>query len=126
MDVYSVAMDMSSEKKISFVVPGPIMGYRASVARAHDPKYKAYKERVRLCALAAGFRFDDEGCRHPVLSVSIYWKRSARIDWSNVVKAIEDALWKRDRHVDPGVFCVFRDSGREEAVVEIALTRRDR
>jgi hypothetical protein len=109
--------------ELTFTIPGPLLGYRASVARAHDPKYKAYKEAVRLYALAAGLAElprDIDKCKHPQLSVFIRWRRKARIDWKNVVGAIEDALWAQDRDVDPGSFAVFRETGMpEEAKVII-------
>src|SRR5687768_4555761 len=87
-----------------FIVPGPLLGYRASIRRAFDPKYKAFKERVAWIATGSGVplhKLDPKASRIE-LGVYVYWRRTPRIDWKNVYGSIEDALFKQDRLVHPG------------------------
>ena len=83
----------------TFSVPGPLLGYRASVLRAFDPKYKAFKARVRALATAAGVPLAILSGEAGALRVNIHWRKKARIDGVNVFKAVEDAVWKQDRRV---------------------------
>jgi Endodeoxyribonuclease RusA len=104
---------------LTFVIDGPLMGYRKDVAYSHSEKYKAYKTYIRYRLLAAGIarapKWIDDVI--PKLSVAIQWKKKARIDWDNVVKAVSDAIWKNDRNVDPDLFMVIRNSGKPESAL---------
>lgn len=124
-----------SGKVVEFRVDAPLLGYRASAARVFErgpwskvPKYKAFKERVYLLALQAGFPGGHEvDPEHPPrLSVSIYWKGKPRVDWKNVVGALEDSLWRQDRYVVPGEFSVCYGCGEEYAIVRICFDEGDR
>lgn len=117
-------------KVIEFVVDAPLLGYRASAARVFErssgsrvPKYRVYKDKVYLLALESGFPAGHEvdPGNPPELSVDIFWARTPRVDWKNVVGAIEDALWRQDRYVKPGRFCVSHGCGREYAEVRIVF-----
>ena len=80
-----------------FRVEGQLLGYRASIKAAHDPRYKAFKQAVRLVANTAGV---PSHCPKDVsIKVEVFWKKTARIDLSNVQKAVEDALWSQDRYI---------------------------
>lgn len=96
------------------------MGYRKDVAYSHSKGYKGYKRDVQLYALAAGMaRLKLPPGARPKLSVFISWRKKARIDWTNVVKALEDSLWPQDRNVDPGTFKVLRGQQVEQAHVVV-------
>lgn len=106
--------------KWRFEVEGPLLGYRASVRRAFDPKYRAFKDKVGWLAVQAGVPVGklDPSEAMVKLSVFVYWKKTPRIDWSNVYKAVEDALFKQDRYVQPGQLNGFNySSGRPDGEV---------
>jgi hypothetical protein len=92
-----------------FTVRHRIFGYRRP--RDHGSNYKAYlkfKDNVRVYALAVGFRSDVRpGNGGDVYRLSVFprWNRLPRSDWSNVFKAIEDALFSFDRYIVPGPEC---------------------
>jgi hypothetical protein len=92
------------------------MGYRKDVAYSHSDEYKSYKALIRYAALGAGLARLPKTIDNviPHLSVFINWRGKARLDWDNVVKAIQDALWRNDRDVDPGSFRVYRNTGSAE------------
>ncbi len=105
----------------NFTIPGPILGYRASARRAFDPKYKAYKNRVRLLANQAGVP-DDLGENDSAgVSIKVFWKKRARIDVENVLKAIVDAMWKRDRRVLFVDASAYENQKSEEAHVFVRM-----
>jgi hypothetical protein len=89
---------------IRFTIEPPILGYRASWTR-HDRKYRAYKERVLILAMAAGQPNEARANGLVKLSVVAYWKGKPKLDWKNVYGAIEDALWyEDDRLMRPGAY----------------------
>lgn len=109
--------------KWRFAVDGPLLGYRASVRRAFDPKYKAFKEKVWALAFEAGVPFGIDPKKSTVrLSVFAYWKKTPRIDWSNVYKAVEDSLFKQDRYIQPGPLNGWNmNSGRGGECAEVEV-----
>ncbi len=107
----------------AFKIEGPLLGYRASVRRAFDPKYKAFKRAIRAIANTAGVPDELRSSDHAEVFVKVFWKRKARIDGSNVYKAVEDGLWAQDRGVVAGHFVRFADSGEEYAEVEVTVER---
>lgn len=121
-------------KRVEFVVPGPLLGYRQTTLktiwhpkeRARSRAYGQFKERVLILSIQAGLpnMGKAEKEKPPRLSVEIFWKGEPRIDWKNVYGGIEDALWyEGDRHVIPGRYSgVTWDSGREEARVIVERT----
>lgn len=118
-------------KKIEFLVPGPLLGYRQTTKksifhpkeRARSQAYGEFKKRVLLLSLEAGFpnmgRAEKE--KPPKLSVFVYWKGEPRIDFKNLYGSIEDSIfYEWDRYVIPGKYSgVLWDSGREEAKVTV-------
>lgn len=106
-----------------FIIPGPLYGYRASLKRAHDPRYKAFKRDVRMIALSAGVPDNvDPKVQKVRLAVIPHWKRNPRIDWKNVYGAVEDAIFEQDRWVYPhpdNDFYPATGSEEAEVVVEI-------
>lgn len=105
--------------RYAFVIDGPLLGYRAS-RQGHTREYKKYKEMVHFLAQATGWRESTPTIKAPVfIGVTIFWAKGARIDWKNVVGAIEDGLYGQDRYVLPGHHAVVFNSGHELARVEI-------
>lgn len=117
-------MRLPPPERWRFTVEGPLLGYRASLRRAFDPKYRAFKDRVSLLALEAGFdarSFDPEETE-VMLSVWLFWKGRPRFDWSNGYKAVEDAIWKQDRWVRPGLLNGFSTgNGRPDECAEVMI-----
>jgi hypothetical protein len=122
-------------KKICFVIPGPLMGYKQTTKRAmfhpneraRSEAYGQWKEKVRMLAYAAGLRITgmSEKEHPPRLSVHVFWKSSTRIDWKNVHGAVEDSIWhlpQGDRYVRPGKYSdVTWDAPVEQAIVTVEL-----
>lgn len=119
--------------KITFVVNGPLMGYKQTTAksifhpkeRERSKRYGAWKEKVRILACAAGCPPLGMATmeKSPRLSVHVFWKTFPKLDFKNLYGACEDALWylpQGDRYVRPGRYSdVSWNSGREEAVVTV-------
>ena len=100
------------------------MGYRRPNDRgANYKKYTQYKNRVLLLAMEKGWHGRAVAVKDPevYLSVFIKWKKAPRSDWSNIIKAVEDALFEQDRYVKPGRFGMEWDTGVEEAMVSLVV-----
>jgi Holliday junction resolvase RusA-like endonuclease len=106
----------------TFAIAGPLLGYRASVRRAYDPAYRAYKDAVRLLANTARVPRDLDADATASVHVTVHWKRRARIDATNVLKAVEDALWGRDRRVMKSSVMATEHEGVEQAIVSVEVT----
>lgn len=125
-------------REIRFVIPGPLLGYRASISSrknkdgtrsggALDPKYRDYKQMVCYEAMAQGWkgRVASDRAWPVYLSVEVHWKEWARLDWSNCYKAVEDALFSNDRFVHPGRFSDFIQwKPEEKAIVVIQVEEK--
>ena len=109
------------EKPISytFKVLGPLLGSRASVRRAFDPKYKAFKTLVRYYADEAGVPSEPTPTTN--IEVVIFWRRKSRIDGGNVIKAIEDAIFQNDRALAGSSWWRHENTGEEKAVVRVRM-----
>lgn len=119
--------------KIQFVIDGPLQGYRQTTRksilhpanRKRSKAYDAWKEKVRILAVAAGLRLlgAADMSKPPHLSVQVFWKGTPRIDWKNLYGAVEDALWyapQGDRYVKPGAHSdVSWETGKEEALITV-------
>ena len=93
---------------VSFRVP-VVMGYQKSVAYSHSRAYKSFKLAVRALANTAGV---PELCTTDTeLEVAIFWRKLAKIDGSNVMKAVEDALFTQDRHLARGLWTRHLNQG---------------
>jgi len=119
--------------KVEFVVEGPLMGYKQTTKktmfhpknRERSKAYGQFKERVLLTSIQAGLPnmgLATKG-KPPKLSVKVFWKKDARIDFKNLYGSIEDSLWYQDdRYVKPGKFSdVQWDTGEEKAVVIVEI-----
>jgi Holliday junction resolvase RusA-like endonuclease len=105
-----------------FEVPGPLYAYRRLRDRGGYRNYDRFKKRVLLLAMENGFRRFDTTAALPVtLNLTVHWKKGPRIDLSNVVKGIEDALFSQDRWVREIHAFSSEKSGPERAEVEILL-----
>lgn len=109
---------------ICFTVPGPLVGYRRPQDKPVKDykKYVQFKNRVLMEAMDMGWRGRMASIiEHPPrLSVLVRWEKNPRSDWSNIYKAIEDALFTQDRYVKPGQQQGKEwDCGIEEAIVVI-------
>ncbi len=106
---------------IRFVITGPLVGYRRPTDKGSGYKrYTEFKNRVLMEAMDVGWRERATSLidKPPRLSVMVRWKEKPHSDWSNIYKAIEDALFSQDRYVKPGSFQGKEwNCGVEEAVV---------
>lgn len=98
----------------SFRVPA-VMGYQKSVAYSHSRAYKSFKFAVRALANSAGV--PDLCTTDTEIDVEIFWKKKAKIDGSNVLKAVEDALFAQDRHLARGSWMRFLEQGCEPYLI---------
>ena len=106
-----------------FRIEGPLLGYRASVARAFDPKYASFKRMVRLLANVQGVPEALDPGQDVELFVHVYWRKAARIDLDNCLKALSDGLWKQDRRIGAVHAVRHEHSGREYAEVLLTIGR---
>lgn len=80
-----------------FLLPGPLMSYHSNVRGSSYSEYASYKESIRWLANTASIpTICPRGVR---LQIYPHWKRAPRLDLSNVVKAIEDGLWRADHNI---------------------------
>lgn len=127
-------------QEFHFVVEPPILGFRSSASSrrdglgrrrggAFDPRYRGYKERVLAAAMQAGYRPKpiDGKRRKMQLGVHPVWEGAPKLDWKNVYGAVEDALVRRDRYVQPwGAYCgVQWRCGRTFLQVAIAVLEEE-
>jgi hypothetical protein len=107
----------------SFRIDGPLLGYRASARAAFDPRYRGFKNMVRVLADVAGVPYNLEKGDKAEVFVKVYWIKKARIDTSNVLKSLEDGLFKQDRGI-VAVHCIREEhTGKEYADVEVVVER---
>lgn len=101
----------------TFTIDGPLRGYSVRAGMYHDPAWKAWKQMVRMLANAAGV--PETPTETTRISVEIYWKKKARVDGSNVVKLIEDAVFPQDRLLEGGSWFRRLNTGEEKAIVTV-------
>ena len=75
-----------------------------------DPRYVGFKEKVLVLAMEKGFRnhlFQPSKTCIVHLGVVALWAKEPLLDWSNIYKAVEDALFSKheggDRWVRPSL-----------------------
>jgi len=109
-----------------FVVGEPLVGFPVKAApwTKTAKRYCLFKDRVRLLANVAGVPSEIPEGKAVVLCIAVSWKRKARIDGSNIVKAIEDGLFKKDRGVEKVLCDRFEHTGLEEASVIVTFKER--
>jgi Holliday junction resolvase RusA-like endonuclease len=106
-------------------VPGPVRGFivhaRPWSKAAKD--YCAWKVAVRLHANVAGVPEEIPAGYRAHIHLDVTWRLRARIDLSNVLKGVEDSLFKRDRGIVE-IHAVSRQYvGEEKATVTVRLER---
>lgn len=109
---------------MTFRIEGPLLGFRKGLKESFDPKYQQFKNRVLGEAMVAGWNGKAISLQHvpPHLSVEVFWNKGPRLDWSNLYKAIEDALFEQDRFVKPGRHSdVVWDHGKEYCIVTVEV-----
>lgn len=96
-----------------FTVPGPLMGFKQSSIKIRTrsgkmlhitgSKYVKFRNRVQVLALAEGYRPIATSAKRPAtLGLKVFWKGKPKVDFSNVLKSLEDACFIQDRYVCPG------------------------
>lgn len=109
-----------------FIIREPLVGFPVKAApwTKTAKRYVAFKARVRLLANVAGVPSEIPPEKAVVLCIAVSWKMRARIDGSNLIKAIEDGLFKKDRGVEKVVIDRFEHQGAEEASVIVSFKER--
>ena len=109
--------------KWTFTIP-ELMGAVRTTHRAKfcDPRYKRYaqyKTLVRAIANQAGVPDDLDPKKRYSLALFVYWKKKARADLDNVLKAVLDGLFKQDRRVLSYSCHATENAGLDEAQVTV-------
>ena len=84
-------------------------------------RYVAFKGKVRLLADVAGVPEEIPENHKATVSIGVAWKKKARIDLSNVLKAVEDGLWRRDRGIGEIHGVKVEHSGIERVSVTVRI-----
>lgn len=104
-------------------VPGRLWGYKQGRREAFRPERVAFKSLVRLHANLAGVPSELNDDERAHVSCSIYWVKRSRIDWTNIVKIVEDSIFRQDRRCYPGENFVYEYAGQERILIEVTLAR---
>lgn len=94
-----------------------IMGFRKDVAYSHSPAYRNFKLAVRALANSAGV--PDLATTNTSIEVEIHWTKRARLDGSNVLKSVEDAIFAQDRHLAASSWARYLGASSEYLVVTV-------
>jgi hypothetical protein len=109
------------KKTFELIIPGPLKGYLGNRQKFWDKRnqeYSKWKKMVRLLGNERGFPEDIPNDKCAKIFVEIFWKKRARIDGKNVLGAIEDALFKRDRRILMGTYHAIEHMEKEVAYVQ--------
>lgn len=114
-----------SEGTWTFNVDEPLVGFTVHAAPWSDKakRYVAMKGKVRLFADVAGVPEEIPSGYRALVSIAVAWKKKARIDLSNILKAVEDGLWVRDRGIGEVHAVKFEHTGLERVSVTVKLER---
>ena len=106
---------------IKFTITRPLYAYRRVKDKGRYKPYQEYKNRVLGLAMEAGWRGRvDSVPEFPVkLSANVFWRKNPRMDASNFIKGVEDALFSQDRWILDLHVVMFPNHGEESAVVEV-------
>lgn len=109
----------------TFTIDEPLVGFVVHAAPWTDKakRYTAFKKRVRLFANVAGVPEEIPENHRAVVSIAVAWKRKARIDLSNILKAVEDGLFVRDRGIGEIHATKLQHTGMERVSVTVSLER---
>jgi Holliday junction resolvase RusA-like endonuclease len=107
----------------TFQIDEPIVGFTVHARPWTDraKRYVAFKARVRMFADVAGVPEVIPENHRAVVSIAVAWKKRARIDLSNVLKAVEDGLWAKDRAIEEVHAVKFQNSGIERVSVTVGM-----
>ena len=108
-----------------FEVDGPLKGFivhaRPWTRKAKD--YCAFKNRVRYIASLVGCPDEIPIGYTASIHVDISWRKLARTDSSNILKVLEDSVFKQDRRVGEIHVKRHQHTGTERAVVTVRIER---
>lgn len=109
--------------KWTFTLP-ELMGAVRTTQRAKfcDPRYKRYaqyKTLVRAIANQAGVPDDLDPKKRYRLDLVIYWTKKARADLDNILKSIQDGLFRQDRRILSIGCHTIENAGFDEAQVTV-------
>lgn len=109
----------------TFTVDEPLMGFIAHAQPWSEKakRYVAYKAKVRLFANVAGVPEEIPEDHRAIVSIAVAWKKRARIDLSNILKAVEDGLFVRDRGVGEIHATKLQHTGMERVSVTVCIER---
>jgi len=107
----------------TFNVDEPLVGFTVHAQPWTDraKRYVAFKGKVRLLADIARVPEEIPENHRAVVSIAVMWKAKARIDLSNILKAVEDGLWKRDRGIGEVHATKFQYTGVERVSVTVGI-----
>ncbi len=110
-------------KTWTFTVDEPLVGFTVHAKPWTDraKRYVAFKGKVRLLADVAGVPEEIPKNHRAVVSLAVAWKKKARIDLSNILKAVEDGLWQRDRGIEEVYAVKFQNTGMERISVTVGM-----
>lgn len=109
----------------TFTVDEPLVGFVVHAAPWTDKakRYCAFKGKVRLFADVAGVPEEIPENHRAVVSIAVAWKKKARIDLSNILKAVEDGLFVRDRGIGEIHATKLQHTGMERVSVTVRIER---
>lgn len=110
--------------RYEFRVPGPLRGFSKDFTVCYSSQYRAFKSEVRYLANSAGVPDEILDTDTVDVYVRIFWKKKARIDNSNVLKIVEDGLFKQDRGISGTHATRTEYHGEEYADVCVTVERR--
>lgn len=107
----------------TFNIDEPLVGFTVHAKPWTDraKRYVAFKGKVRLLADIAGVPEEIPENHRAIVSIAVAWKKKARIDLSNILKAIEDGLWQRDRGIGEVHATKFQHTGVERVSVTVGM-----
>lgn len=107
----------------TFSVDGPLVGFVVNAKPWTDraKRYVAMKGKVRLFADVARVPEEIPTGHRALVSIAVAWQKKARIDLSNILKAVEDGLWKRDRAIYEVHAVKFEHTGLERVSVTVKI-----
>lgn len=110
-------------KTYQFTVDEPLVGFPVHAAPWSDKakRYIGFKGKVRLFANLAGIPEEIPKNHRAIVSIAVAWKKKARVDLSNILKAIEDGLWHRDRGIGEVHATKFQYTGMERVSVTVGF-----
>lgn len=109
----------------TFNLEEPLVGFTVHAApwTLKAKRYVAFKRRVRFFATVASVPAEIPPGYRALVSLAVAWKRKARIDLSNILKAVEDGLWVRDRGIGEVHAVKFQHTGIERVSVTVRMER---